>query len=53
MRIKTIISGVAVALAVGVGSAFAADQISTFSGVPAQPMNAEEMAAVDKILKRR
>ena len=46
MRIKTIVSGVAVALAVSVGSASAADQFATLDRVTAQPMNAAELAGV-------
>ena len=43
MRIKTIVSGVAVALAVSVGSAFAAEEFATLDGVTAEPMNAVEL----------
>ena len=46
MRIKTIVSGVAVALALSAGSAFAAEQFATLEGVTVEPMNAVELDSV-------
>ncbi len=46
MHIKSIVAGAAIALAATVGSAYAADQFTTLAGVPAEPMNAGELAAV-------
>ncbi len=45
MRSKTIVSGVAIALALSVGSAFAAEE-SILSGVQAEPLTAAEMEQV-------
>ncbi len=58
MHIKSILAGVAIALAASVGTASAADGFATsrpdtgasfaaLSGVPAEAMSAEEMAAVE------
>ncbi len=46
MRIKTLVMGVALALATSVGSAAAAEQFHVLDGVTAAPMNASQMAAV-------
>ena len=46
MSIKTIVSGVAVALALSAGSAFAAEQFATLEGVTVEPMNAVELDTV-------
>ena len=45
MRIKTIVSGVAIALALSVGSAFAAEK-SILSGIQAETLTAAEMEQV-------
>ena len=46
MRIKAIVSGVAIALAASVGSAFAADPLATLEGIAAVPMGPEELSSV-------
>ncbi len=46
MRIKAIVSGAAIALATTIGSASAADQFSTITGVEAQAMTNQEMEVV-------
>ena len=46
MRIKYIVSGVAIALSLSVGSAVAADQFATLDGVMVQPMDAVEMRQI-------
>ena len=46
MRIKYIVSGVAVALAVSVGSASAADQFAILASAPVQPLSAAEMGQI-------
>ncbi len=47
MTIKSILTGAAVALTVGAGAAIAAEPFAALSGVPAEAMSAEEMAAVE------
>ncbi len=47
MLIKSLVTGAALALAVSVGSASAAEDFSTTSAVPAEPLTASEMAAED------
>ena len=46
MLFKSIVTGAALALAVSVGSASAAEDFSTTSAVPAEPLTASEMAAI-------
>ncbi len=46
MRIKAIVSGAAIALATTIGSASAADQFATITGVEAQAMTNQEMEVV-------
>ena len=46
MHIKSILAGVALALAATLGSASAADPFTTLDGIPAATMSAAEMAAV-------
>ena len=46
MRIKTLVMGVAIALAFSAHSAAAAEQFSVLDGIRADPMNASQMAAV-------
>ena len=46
MLIKSLVTGAALALAVSVGSAFAAEDFSATSAVPAAPLTASEMAAI-------
>ena len=50
MRIKYIVSGVAVAFVVSVGSASAADQFATLKGVTVETMNATELDTVRGML---
>ena len=47
MTIKSNLTGAAVALTVGAGAATAAGPFAALSGVPAEAMSAEEMAAVE------
>ncbi len=44
--IKTLVMGVAIACAVGVGSAHAADRFTTLDGIPAHVMAAQDMESV-------
>ncbi len=46
MPIKTLVMGVAIAFAVGVGSAHAADRFTTLDGIPAHVMTAQDMESV-------
>ena len=46
MQIKSIVAGAAIALAATIGSASAADQLSTLDGVSAQPMSSAELDSV-------
>ena len=46
MLIKSLVTGAALALAVSVGSASAAEQFSVLDGIRADTMNASQMAAV-------
>lgn len=46
MGIKSLVSGVAVALVVTVGGASAADGFKVLDGIEAAPMNTEELASV-------
>ena len=46
MLIKSLVTCAAFALAISVGSASAAEDFSTTSAVPAEPLTASEMAAV-------
>ena len=54
MRIKSILTGAAVGLTLVAGSAFAAEPFAVLDGIPAEPLNAEEMAAVEgRVFVRR
>ncbi len=46
MHIKSIVAGVAIALAATIGLASAAEQFATLERVTAEPMKSDEMAAV-------
>ncbi len=46
MPIKTLVMGVAIALAATVGSAYAAEKFTALDGIPAQVMSAPAMASV-------
>ncbi len=46
MQIKLLVSAAAIALAVGLGSASAADQFTTLDGIAAQTMTQQELAKV-------
>ena len=46
MQIKSILAAAAIALAVTVGSASAADQFTTLDGISAESLSSVEMAAV-------
>ena len=46
MHIKSIVAGTAIALAVSLGSASAADQFSALEGLAAEPLTPHEMGAI-------
>ena len=46
MQIKSILAGAAIALAASVGSASAAEQLSTLEGITAQAMTPQELGVV-------
>ena len=46
MQIKSIVAGAAIALAATIGSASAADQVTTIAGLEAQALTSQEMADV-------
>ncbi len=46
MRIKTLVSAIAIALAAAVGSAYAAERFATLEAVSAQPMSTAELDSV-------
>ena len=47
MRIKSILTGAAVGLTLVTGTAFAAEPFAVLDGIQAEPLNTEEMAAVE------